>query len=154
MVANKLYQLIFGIQACHAHLGDKDERIARQKQFMQRFTEFRQVTSSEYNKVNELYAGLRYIPVLSVLDHPATQEEVDNGKALFYIENSVAIADIKLPFVAIRKVDEKEEKPMRIYVWQAEVDKKGAIHYGALTEDGPQLYKDGELINFEYLEGE
>ena len=154
MVANKLYQLIFGIPACHAHLGDKDERIARQKQFMQRFTEFRQVTSSEYNKVNELYAGLRYIPVLSVLDHPATQEEVDNGKALFYIENSVAIADIKLPFVAIRKVDEKEEKPMRIYVWQAEVDKKGAIHYGALTEDGPQLYKDGELINFEYLEGE
>lgn len=152
MVANKFYQLIFGIPACHVHLGDKDERIARQKAFLKRFKEFRKLSSQEYNKVNELYAGIRYIPNIPRLAHPATAAEVENGKAIFHLAGKGMVSDIRLPFVAIRSSDKAVEKPMRIYVLQAELNDTGKLVYGALTEDGPQIYMEGELIDFQYLE--
>ncbi|MCP4442490.1 MAG: hypothetical protein GY810_26590 [Aureispira sp.] len=151
MAASKLYQLIFGIPACHVHLKDKDERIARQKAFLDRFKTFRRLTSKEYNTVNELYAGVRYLPVIPTLNRPATAEDVKGGKALFELKGKGSLADIQLPATAIQKKDKGMEKPLRIYILQAEKNHKGKLVYGTLTEDGPKIFKEGDLINIKHL---
>jgi hypothetical protein len=146
MAAHRLYQLIFGIPACHGLMQDKDERIRRQKEFLTRFRDLRPVTHEEYDQVDDLSAGTRYIPALVPLDHLATQAEVDAGKALFTQNGEGRMAAIELPVLATLKEEKGMEDPMRVYIWQAELDAKGKLIYGALTEEGPKVYHEGELV--------
>lgn len=150
MAASMLYELIFGIPVCHVHMADKDDRIEQQKAFLKRFTKLREINHWEYNTVNELYSGTRYVPDIPKLDHPATDDDVNKGRAIFSMPGNT-VADVGLPAWAINKKDANTDKKytLKYLLVQAEYNSKGELIYGAFTEDGPKTIAASELINIE-----
>jgi len=148
LAAIKLYQLIWGIPISHPHLKDKDERIARQQAFLKRFKKLRRISTYEYNHINDLSLGARYIPDLKPLERPATPQDVEEGKAIFSLSNS-RIKEMSLPAWGIVKAHQAYKKPMKAIIVQAEVAADGTLYYGAFTEDGPKKYRAEELIEIQ-----
>jgi len=146
MASLKLYHLIFGIPVSHVHLKDKDKRIEQQKAFLNKYTKLREITSDEYNTINELYNGTRYVPDLPKLDHAATQDDVNAGKAIFYMQGN-KVANVSLPAWGIHKNDIGKKVSLKYLLVQAEYNSKGELIYGAFTEDGPKIIAASELTD-------
>ena len=73
-----------------------------------------------------------FAPDISPLNHPATAEDVEKGRAVFHLDGIGKLADLKLPAVATVRQEKPNPRPPRVLVVQAEIGLDGRTTYGII----------------------
>jgi hypothetical protein len=121
-------QVLGAPQVFHPLRLDRDSLLARIRDWLTRYR-FRAVTLDERTALG--MPALRFVPLLPLLEGPATEADVAAGRAVFHRPESVGPAWIQLPAVAALAGTRT-----RVLVVQGEVDAEGAVTWGVLG--GPQ----------------
>ena len=133
---------VLGAPQVHALRLDNDDQLARARQLATR-CRFRPLSAEERRSLRGVRA--KFVPDLGPLDGPATQADVEAGRALFHLPDSVGPHWVPLPAVA-----QRQGTRTRVLIVQSELDAAGKITYAILDNDGLQLADpdalDGEPI--------
>ena len=73
-----------------------------------------------------------FVPDVRPLDHAATAEDVEKGRAVFHLDGKGKPAEVKLPAVATLRQQKQSSASRRVLVVQAEVGQDGKTTYGII----------------------
>ena len=131
--AAKLGELVFGLPFYSPLLKDGEARLAMIKATMDRYgRHFRLLTDAEWRSLGLTMWHPMFLPDISPLDHPATPEDVERGRAVFDLGGKGKLAAVKLPAVASLRQGKANAQPQRALVVQAEVGRDGKTTYGII----------------------
>ena len=156
--AEKLNELMVGLPFYHPLFKDADKRRVALKAAFDRFTgHYRGASWREREILSKSHRGPLYIPDISPLAGAATAGDVKVGKAVFHLDGTGKLANLKLPAVGTVKSEENKERPTCVLILQAEVGADGQAVYGVLTKDSIRTMPASELTgikSFEQLDRE
>jgi hypothetical protein len=136
--------LAAGVPAYHPLLKDAEERFPKLKAALDRFPQFRRATDYETALLRPpadgpgkfLFDYTRqglFVPMVGMLDHAATADDVKAGRAIFHLDGKGKLHDLHLPAFGFLKKGEKETASERVLIVQAEVGPDGAVTYGVIS---------------------
>ena len=146
VAAEKLSGLVIGVPEFHVLLKDADERLGEVQNAFDRFQAYRLASHQELEVLDASVWEARFMPNVGKLKAPATEDDVKAGKAIFHLGKGSKLADLQLPASGVLKRHEKEEKPPRVLIVQAEFDANGAVTYGVIGRREILTLPAGEVV--------
>jgi hypothetical protein len=153
--AATLANAVFGVPATHPLLKENDARLAQIRNLIDRFgRRFRMLNRAERDALQVPFWEAHFIPDIKPLGRPATDADVNEGRAIFALpQGKGALASgVKLPATCKRK-DAKAgsgglfgRPDVRLLIVQAETDADGKLMYGVLGPRGLQAIPADEVI--------
>jgi hypothetical protein len=130
-VAVKLGELVVGVPAYNPLMKDADARLAASKKLLDRWHgRFRVLPGGEMELLGLPPWHPMFIPDVPLLAHPATAEDVENGRAVFHLDGKGKPAKMKLPAIATLREPKQGKHSPRVLVVQAEVGPDGKTTCG------------------------
>ncbi|QEL20687.1 hypothetical protein [Limnoglobus roseus] len=144
--AEQLAALVVGLPRYHPLFKDADARLAAVRAAFDRFAgNYRRATGRERDVLDLSPWGSVYVPNVAALGRAATADDVRAGRAVFHLDGKGTPADRSLPAAAGLKKDEKQERPPRVVIVQAEVGPDGETTFGVIAKDGVRARPEREL---------
>jgi hypothetical protein len=146
--AMKVSELVVGLPPYHPLFKDTDKRLTALKAALDRYAgNYRHLSWRERDLLGVSPWSPAYVPALRPLGRAATVEDVKAGKAIFHFAGQGKLADLELPAVAVRKRDEKKDRPARLLIVQAEVGPDGTVLCGVIAREDIGAVSVQELAN-------
>ncbi len=124
---------MIGLPAYSPLMKDADARLATMKRMLDRYQgHFRMLTGAEADALGLTPWGPMFVPDVAPLDHPATAEDVEKGRAVFHLDGKGKLTGATLPAVATLHQEKQSPQPLRVLVVQAEIDQDGKTTYGII----------------------
>lgn len=134
--ATRLSRLLVYVPEYHPLLKDSDEHFAKVKREYQRFAgNFRKLNASEAHVMHASPWGNAFVPNID-LKQPASEADVQAGRAIFHLNGQGKLANLKLPtFAKLLKDQDNNDAPYQLIV-QAEIQADGNTLYGVVSRSG------------------
>jgi hypothetical protein len=150
--AEKLNELVWGLPRSHVLFKNQEERIDAMKLVLGRFGHrYRKLTWPESSALGVHGLDRPFVPDIKPLDHAATAEDLEQGKAVFELGGGGKLATQGLPAIGELKSDDKSKEPVFALIVQAEVDSAGEPVYGAILPHGIRRLCSAELASMKTL---
>jgi hypothetical protein len=150
--ADRLAELTVGLPEYHPLRRDADQVRADARAVLGKYVgRFRPITWSERSRWEMGYPGdVGYAPDVKPLGRPATAADVAAGRAVFHLNGSGKLADLKLPaWVVLKEGHAERDRPVCGLAVQAEVGPDGAVIYGAIFRHAIRTVKASEVERVE-----
>jgi len=148
-VAVKLGALILGLPEYSPLLKDADTCLAKMKTVLDRYHgHFRILSPSEAEALGlHLWNTTMFVPDIRPLDHMATAEDVEKGRAVFHLDGKGKLVELKLPASAVLRQQAKRRQTSGVLVVQAEIGPDGKTTYGIIGDGDIRAAAADELSN-------
>lgn len=152
-VAAKIGEIVLGMPWYSPLYRDNEARLAELKASLDRYGgRFRLLSNAERMSLKEWHAV--FVPDISPLDHPATEKDVQQGRAVFHLDGQSKPATVRLPAVANLRQEIPSKKPSRVLVVQAEIGQDGKTTYGIISDGAIRAATAEEITAIEPIAAE
>lgn len=137
--ARALRRFVFGFPNCdpREYAGQEGRFLMAIHWFEENRNDLRPFAEAEINAIrwaplipNGLFP--LFLPDYNVLDLPATEKDVKDGRAAFHLKGTGRVASLELPAVGFRKLEADLRNESPVFVFQAERDSEGNLYYGGI----------------------
>jgi hypothetical protein len=139
VIAQRFCKMLIAAPVCHPLLKDNPQRLASLRAYLDRFQRhFRLPTAREAQVLSLPRWEVLLIPDIPPLERPATDQDVQAGRALFNLPPGAKTTGLKLPALAFR-TSAPQGKKIPLLIVQAEIGPDGKTTYGIISrsELGP-----------------
>lgn len=151
--AEQLNELAIGLPAYHPLLKESGPRLQALRDRFDRFRDrFRPATPQEMEALGVVDWHPTYLPDPGRRVRPATAEDLNAGRAIFFLRGTAKRVDLKLPATGVLRKEAKKAPPPRVLIVQAEAGADGAVTYGVIGRHEVRAVPASELADVKPLE--